>query len=722
MLRPRLTLAVTMTVLMAGTAVAQNRHKIKELTPTYRGSTGLFSTPFADTLRAGEFSFGLNGYYVHREPGDLSFTVFPITFTVGIHDRIEFFASYEVHKRVHSGPSVIGGVPFINSIQVNSVPNPSAPQTPTILPNGCLTGGNCITSFFNDSPFLDNGFGSGPGELYLGAKFNLLSERRGNALGLAFQPTLKFDLNASRGRLARGLSSGVNDAGFDFIVSKNLPKGATYTFSTGFMFNGDPGFVERQDSWNYGTGFEIPLGGSKVHFLGEVAGRWFIGDRTPRANPKSPVDVFAGLRAYPSRWITISGGYAGYIGNRINPVQYNGMSPTDRHGWWAQVSLNRKVNRPPTITCSPTMANIECTGETCDGGTATFTADAFDPDDDNLNITWTASSGRISGSGESATFDATGMRAGTYTVKAEVSDGDNVASCGGDVTVVKRKVAPTVTCQPSSSSITEGQSTTLRASASDGNGDPLRYAWTVNGQSISNDGSSFEFGSVGRNPGNYTVRVTVSDIDNMTAGCDFSVSVNRRDNNPPTVNLTLDKTSVYAGDTVNAAARANDPDGDPVTLSWQVDGQSRAGSGTTQAINTTGMTGTHQVGVTARDDRGGSDSDTASFSVINERTIQMPLDNIGKAKLDEVALMMTQEPRLKAVLTGYTDDRGSEETNMRVGERRAQQVKDYLVKEKGISADRIETQSGGESDPVADNSTEEGRKANQRVEIKLSVM
>ena len=97
------------------------------------------------------------------------------------------------------------------------------------------------------------------------------------------------------------------------------------------------------------------------------------------------------------------------------------------------------------------------------------------------------------------------------------------------------------------------------------------------------------------------------------------------------------------------------------------------------------------------------------------------LDNVAKAQLDEIALRMQQGPRLSARITGHTDDRGSESANLRVGSRRADAVRDYLVKQHGIDESRIETQSSGESHPVADNQTEEGRKQNRRVEIELFV-
>ncbi|HLV02802.1 MAG TPA: OmpA family protein, partial [Acidobacteriota bacterium] len=348
-----------------------------------------------------------------------------------------------------------------------------------------------------------------------------------------------------------------------------------------------------------------------------------------------------------------------------------------------------------------------------------------DPDDDTLSITWQASGGKLDQQDGTAVLDTTGLEPGRYSVKAEVSDGDNVASCSADITVEKRKLPPTITCQPSSVSVTEGDSVTLNAQASDPNDDPLTYSWTVNGQSITNNSPSFEFGTEGRSPGQYKVEVTVTDVDNMSASCEFTVTVEERPNRPPTVSLQVNPTEVFAGQTVTATATANDPDGDSLNYSWSVDGQSRPGSGSQLTIDTSGMTGgSHSVSVTVNDGRGGTASDTQSFSVTEKIIIpvnRIEPDNKAKAQLDEIALKLQQNPQLRARITGHTDDRGSEEANQRVGQRRADAAKNYLVQQHNIDESRIEATSAGESSPIGDNTTEEGRRQNRRVEVELFV-
>lgn len=96
------------------------------------------------------------------------------------------------------------------------------------------------------------------------------------------------------------------------------------------------------------------------------------------------------------------------------------------------------------------------------------------------------------------------------------------------------------------------------------------------------------------------------------------------------------------------------------------------------------------------------------------------LSNIAKAKLDEVALKMKEDPDARALVIGYTDNRGSDAANLRMSERRAQAVKDYLVQRHGIDPNRIRTEGRGAADPVASNDTAEGRAQNRRAVVVIT--
>jgi outer membrane protein OmpA-like peptidoglycan-associated protein len=87
--------------------------------------------------------------------------------------------------------------------------------------------------------------------------------------------------------------------------------------------------------------------------------------------------------------------------------------------------------------------------------------------------------------------------------------------------------------------------------------------------------------------------------------------------------------------------------------------------------------------------------------------------------LDEYAGLLLENPQAHIEITGHTCNLGTDRVNLRIGLKRADLAKDYLVK-KGIAPSRIQTFSEGESKPLFPNSSEENRRKNRRIEIKLN--
>ena len=86
------------------------------------------------------------------------------------------------------------------------------------------------------------------------------------------------------------------------------------------------------------------------------------------------------------------------------------------------------------------------------------------------------------------------------------------------------------------------------------------------------------------------------------------------------------------------------------------------------------------------------------------------------AVLDEVASILKANPNVVVDVNGYCDAIGSVEYNLKLSERRADAVVDYLVNA-GIPASRLIPHGYGKSDFVATNDTPEGRAQNRRVEL-----
>lgn len=86
--------------------------------------------------------------------------------------------------------------------------------------------------------------------------------------------------------------------------------------------------------------------------------------------------------------------------------------------------------------------------------------------------------------------------------------------------------------------------------------------------------------------------------------------------------------------------------------------------------------------------------------------------------LDKLATMMITKPNYSLKISGHTDAVGSEKSNQTLSVNRANAVKAYLNK-RGVSKNKIEARGYGESQPIADNNTEEGRQRNRRVEFNI---
>ncbi|MEH6550475.1 MAG: OmpA family protein [Pseudomonadales bacterium] len=109
-----------------------------------------------------------------------------------------------------------------------------------------------------------------------------------------------------------------------------------------------------------------------------------------------------------------------------------------------------------------------------------------------------------------------------------------------------------------------------------------------------------------------------------------------------------------------------------------------------------------------------------SENVAVEMLVEFPFDSsvVGtqfREEVAKVASFMKKYGDTNAVVGGHTDSVGDDAYNQGLSERRAMSVIKILVEELGVDANRIQARGYGESKPIADNSTEEGRQRNRRV-------
>ena len=107
---------------------------------------------------------------------------------------------------------------------------------------------------------------------------------------------------------------------------------------------------------------------------------------------------------------------------------------------------------------------------------------------------------------------------------------------------------------------------------------------------------------------------------------------------------------------------------------------------------------------------------TFTFDKLNFDTGAAAIRADDRPTLDALGKILTAYPAARVRLVGYADARGSDPANAQLGKQRADAVKQALTGA-GIAADRVETASGGEGDPVATNATSEGRFENRRTEL-----
>lgn len=94
------------------------------------------------------------------------------------------------------------------------------------------------------------------------------------------------------------------------------------------------------------------------------------------------------------------------------------------------------------------------------------------------------------------------------------------------------------------------------------------------------------------------------------------------------------------------------------------------------------------------------------------------LSDASKANIEDLAATLNKYEDTNILIEGHTDSSGSDELNQRLSEERASSVSNYLAS-LAVAPDRMTTTGYGENQPIADNSTAEGKQQNRRVEVAI---
>jgi outer membrane protein OmpA-like peptidoglycan-associated protein len=681
--------------------------------PTVFGgtSTGLFNTLGTRTLQRGEVTFGVFWNNYDRNPGDLDINQIPVNFGVGLTDRWEVFFNVDFLQQVTTRQpfalsgvqfngirSAFGGDPFVAfgspSGGRDDAPAAFFPFTGALAggilpPPGFFFGTRFAASrpsFYNDLPFFGPAFfnaqtrgidvrrsANGTGNVTVGTKINLIDPD--HVFSLAIAGIVRIPTTRNYHGLANGRGTGEVDYGPVLILGQSLAgQRVRFSENIGYIRSGDPGkdgitVLDRRDQLLLNGGVEIAAH-QKLVFVGELDGTVYVSSGTPSLNPVNPWDLVLGLRYFA--WdgqFHLGAGYRrllnGSAGQIPGSPSFQAISiPTgDVNGFVFSIGVGRRVERvPPPPPNNPPTVTLEADNTTVtDGAVVNLSARAADPDNDVLVYTWTKTAGEIVGSGSGVQLDTRGVN-------------------------------PTV----------------------------------------------------GAPPVPVTVTVTVDDGRGGTASGSATITVNSPTpppapppNRPPVID-SIDYAVVGTpqvpgqitdGENVRIRAVARDPDGDPLTYSWRASAGRLAVNGPEAILDTSGVTagpGAPSVNITislmVNDGHGGTDSDSRTLTVHSVKRpeaarlpdLEFPrrsarVNNVHKAILDDAVLRLRQEPQAVLVIDGHADK--GESAN--IARRRAENVKNYLVREKGIDQNRIVVRGFGADRPHPSGD----RRKNPRVEL-----
>ena len=288
---------------------------------------------------------------------------------------------------------------------------------------------------------------------------------------------------------------------------------------------------------------------------------------------------------------------------------------------------------PPSAACS-----VEPT-EVFAGESVTATASESNFNSKRIvTYNWNGTGLRVAGSGSSTQIDTTGLEPGSYGATANLSDGskNGVASCSAKF-IVRRPRPPVISCSSNPPRVQTGGTSTITSIANSPDGRRLSYSYASSAGDISGNNASATLNARNAQPGAITVTCNVSD-----------------DRNPP---LTASSTTIV---TVEAA---------PEIAQLEV------------------RLALHSIYFpTAR-----PTAENPSGGLVDSQ------EGILLALAQDFTKYLTYKPDAHLILGGHADQRGSEEYNKGLTERRVERTRSFLV-EHGVPATSIETRSFGKND------------------------
>lgn len=722
-------LGLTLTLLLIGVvALAQTPRSTddpRNLAPTVTGGTGLFTVYDAQTLRKGEFNFGFFANHFHRDPGDLSWQVYPVNFQVGFSDHFEAFAYFEAQRVVSVGQPILLSGFYLPDVRTRTLPigrvvivpgqntasltigdpcgnggfpgpcrapnvgglggfasgpfvaRPSGNDTAVYVGLGAPVGGilpaivpNDLPSYYPGAPFLARFSDHHTGNVWVGGKIRFTGPK--NPFGFALIPLLKIPTTRE---LYTGLERGRGTGNFDYGViaalDGRLHRYINLSTNIGFIKVGDP----QAEDMNLGP---LCAGCGVIQGFG----------RSERSLDL-PNELRAGIAFdFPlSQYLQFIAEIRSthYVGSRTPSLLKN--SPVDFIGGarifpWRWLSISAAYQR---------------------------------------HLNWF--------SDLDTRHDPNGFIFGVSVGRVNKREEPILPNQPPTVNLALGGVTPGVSdvLRSAANTVCAGDKVALTATASDPDGDTLLYSWTSTGGRIVGDGANTAFDTTGLAPGDYTITVEVNDGCGCVA---FDSKTIRVEACPPLTvcfgpncDLTASSTSVDPGEKVNLSSSGvtGGRNYGAVTYSWSSSAGTISGSGLSATLDTTGVTGGTTIEVTLR---ATSEVGNCSASCSTRVSVRAPapppppptptaseigqctsfrrnnarVDNACKEILQNRVIPALQaDPNARLVIDGY---RGEKERPANLDLQRAKNVRDRLVDGSlgvQIDANRISVRPAGVS-------------------------
>jgi hypothetical protein len=491
--------------------------------PALDGNPGLFTLETGETLPKHGWSLGVGLNKYSRMPGDItSLQVIP-SVGYGVNRWFSIFFQMNSYDYVHVGvPSLLSLAPV----------NAANPQYRNTIYNSIIPSSGFPPAYVEDMPFASHN-GHGVGEVDLGFKIGLLSERRGKPISLSIRND--FYLPTKTG-LTDLLQNQVQYGKFNYGIGLEASKtffhgGITATANWSYRFTRDSSYtaviggvpqtvvLNLADQMQVGAGFLI-FPTKRFQIMTEYDGTIYVGNgiQNTTFGARDPVDNIIGFRLYAWKWAALDMGYR-YSLDLTNHRDRNGFVIKVGVAHWPAKPLPPDV---VTATCGVDRSAVR-------EGSAdyiTATAHATDANGFPLTYQWTATGGSIDGAGPYVRWNSGAVGAGSYTLTARVDNGaGKSASCSANVTVQPKPAPPppTMTCTADRSTVLAGERAEITANVNDPSGTAIRFTWVANGGQIIGSGSIVQLDTSGLAPGTYTV--TGRAENELHSACDCTAAV-----------------------------------------------------------------------------------------------------------------------------------------------------------------------------------------------------